>query len=198
VEPPKFELIAAGDTPVFEGAAELLHTERGGYLPEPESCSILDATPKPEKPDYTVWIAAVAIALLLAVALRVVTYYAAGRAAPDNTPLEARAHIVPLTPLPSADAQQVDDTIYYPAPGVTLPVLQSKSEPQANAEGKVILLAVIDPSGKPVGARVSRGLDPDLNVRALEAAAKWRFRPGTKDGRPVPVIAQLEVNFRPL
>ena len=113
VKPPGFELIPEGDTPLFEGAG-LLGSERGGYLPEPETCSILDTTPKAEERDYTIWIAAVAITLLLAVALRVVVYYAAGRPAMDNTPLEARAHIVPLTPLPPADPKQADNTIYYP------------------------------------------------------------------------------------
>jgi outer membrane biosynthesis protein TonB len=35
-----------------------------------------------------------------------------------------------------------------------------------------------------------------LDEKAIEAVAKWRFRPGMKRGVPVPVYANVEVNFR--
>ena len=194
VKAPGFELIAEGDTPFLEGLGQ----DRGGFLPELEPLSILDSKPLPEKQD-NLWLwATLAIVVLLAIAVRVVPYYAANHTVLDNASLEARAHIVPLTPLPPADSQAgpVDDTIYYPTAGVTLPELKAKYEPPVKGDGKVILLALIDPTGKPVDARVIRGLDADLNVAALQASGKWRFRPGTKDGKPVPVIAQFAVSFR--
>ena len=35
-----------------------------------------------------------------------------------------------------------------------------------------------------------------LDEKAIEAVQKWRFKPGVKDGKPVPVAATVEVNFR--
>ncbi|MEO6487695.1 MAG: energy transducer TonB [Thermoanaerobaculia bacterium] len=36
----------------------------------------------------------------------------------------------------------------------------------------------------------------DLNRSALLAIAQWRFKPGTLDGKPVPVIFQLNINYK--
>jgi protein TonB len=35
-----------------------------------------------------------------------------------------------------------------------------------------------------------------LDQKAMEAVSKWRFRPATKDGKPVPVMVNVEVHFR--
>jgi len=42
---------------------------------------------------------------------------------------------------------------------------------------------------------VTRGLDPVLDAEAVAAAKQWRFLPGTKDGKPVPVSITLELTF---
>jgi outer membrane biosynthesis protein TonB len=44
--------------------------------------------------------------------------------------------------------------------------------------------------------RVIRPLGLGLEEKAMEAVALWQFRPGRKDGQPVTVEAQIEVNFR--
>ena len=51
-------------------------------------------------------------------------------------------------------------------------------------------------NGKAVGIKVTKSLGLGLDEKAIEAVQKWRFKPGTKDGKPVPVIASVEVNFR--
>jgi periplasmic protein TonB len=43
---------------------------------------------------------------------------------------------------------------------------------------------------------VIRSLGLGLDQKAIEAVQKWRFRPGLKDGKAVPVFANIEVNFR--
>jgi TonB family protein len=87
--------------------------------------------------------------------------------------------------------------------GVSAPILVYKVEPEysdearkAKYQGTVILVAIVDAKGQPADLRVVRSLGMGLDERAIEAVRKWRFRPGYKDGKPVAVIAQIEVSFR--
>jgi TonB family protein len=87
--------------------------------------------------------------------------------------------------------------------GVTAPALISKVEPAytqearaAKINGTVVLYVEVAVDGVAQNIRVLRKLDPGLDQKAIEAVSKWRFRPGMKDGEPVTVAAQVEVNFR--
>ncbi len=87
--------------------------------------------------------------------------------------------------------------------GVTSPVPVYKIEPEyseearkAKYQGTVVLSVIIDPTGKPTNLKVLRPLGLGLDEKAIEAVQKWRFRPGTKEGKPVAVYATIEVNFR--
>jgi len=87
--------------------------------------------------------------------------------------------------------------------GVSQPTLIHKEEPEYSEEarkakwqGTVELQIVVDEHGNPKEMRVTRALGLGLDQKAMEAVAKWRFKPGTKDGKPVPVIATVQVNFR--
>jgi len=87
--------------------------------------------------------------------------------------------------------------------GVTAPVPIYKIEPEyseearkAKFQGTVLLAIVVDTDGLAKNIRVIRPLGMGLDEKAIEAVQKWRFRPGYKDGKPVPVMANVEVNFR--
>jgi periplasmic protein TonB len=87
--------------------------------------------------------------------------------------------------------------------GVTAPVVVYRVDPEyseearkAKHQGTVVVTVEIDQTGKPSNLRVLRALGLGLDQRALEAVAKWRFRPARKDGRAVPFPATIEVNFR--
>lgn len=87
--------------------------------------------------------------------------------------------------------------------GVSPPSVLSKVEPEYSEEarkakwqGTVVLQLVVDEHGMPKDMRVTRSLGLGLDQKAIEAVSKWRFKPGMKDGKPVPVIATIEVNFR--
>ena len=87
--------------------------------------------------------------------------------------------------------------------GVSPPTVVYKVEPEyseearkAKFQGTVVLFVVVDEKGNPRDLRVIRPLGLGLDQKAIEAVEKWRFNPGKKDGKPVPVQATIEVNFR--
>lgn len=87
--------------------------------------------------------------------------------------------------------------------GVSAPVPVYKPEPEYSEEarkakwqGGVTLQIVVDEAGVPRDVRVTKSLGLGLDQKAIEAVMKWRFKPGMKDGKAVPVIATIEVNFR--
>jgi TonB family protein len=43
--------------------------------------------------------------------------------------------------------------------------------------------------------RVTRSLDEDLDEQAIIALRQWRFKPGTKDDKPVDVEVSVELTF---
>jgi protein TonB len=87
--------------------------------------------------------------------------------------------------------------------GVSAPVPIFRPEPEYSEEarkakwqGAVLLQLVVDENGVPQEIKVVRSLGLGLDQKAIEAVQKWRFKPGLKDGKPVPVSANIEVNFR--
>ena len=87
--------------------------------------------------------------------------------------------------------------------GVTAPSVLSKVEPAYSEEarsaklgGTVVLSLVVDDLGHPQNIKVLRSLGLGLDEKAVEAVEQWRFKPGIKDGKPVPVMVTIEVNFR--
>jgi len=92
---------------------------------------------------------------------------------------------------------------YRPGGGVTTPVPIVRPEPEYSEEarkakwsGSVQIKLVVDANGMPQQIEVIKALGLGLDQKAIEAVQKWRFKPGTKDGKPVPVQAIIEVNFR--
>jgi TonB family protein len=63
-------------------------------------------------------------------------------------------------------------------------------------QGTVALVVEIDARGVPQNIRVQQGLGFGLDERAVEAVRSWRFRPATRNGRPVPSGARIDVSFR--
>jgi protein TonB len=63
-------------------------------------------------------------------------------------------------------------------------------------QGTVLLEAMVDTSGCAHDVRVIRKLHPKLDKLAKDTVNSWKFSPATKDGKPVMVIIQIEVEFK--
>ena len=72
----------------------------------------------------------------------------------------------------------------------------SEEARKAKYQGTVVLWVVVGPDGKPHDIRVQRTLGMGLDEKAIEAVRQWKFEPAKKDGQPVAVQINVEVNFR--
>jgi len=86
---------------------------------------------------------------------------------------------------------------------ISAPVPIHRAEPEytqearnAKIEGSVLIKCVIDENGIPTDPIVERSLEKGLDEKAVEAVKKWRFKPGLKDGKPVPANVSIQINFR--
>jgi TonB family protein len=77
----------------------------------------------------------------------------------------------------------------------TTPPLYSEEARNRRIEGTVTVSAIVEPDGRVTGARVVRGLGSGLDENALVALRQWKFRPGARAGRPVPMRSEIDVEF---
>jgi TonB family protein len=85
----------------------------------------------------------------------------------------------------------------------THPILIYKTEPEYTSEARkarleetVLISTVIDETGRPTQLKVLKGLGMGLDGQALASVSKYKFKPATRDGNPVAIQVQVEVNFR--
>lgn len=90
-------------------------------------------------------------------------------------------------------------------PGLVMPEAAWEEKPKYTSEamrnkvqGIVGIQVVVGPDGKVVRARVAKSLDKTygLDDEAMAAAVLWRFKPGTLNGKPVPVLMNITLEFR--
>jgi protein TonB len=109
-----------------------------------------------------------------------------------NTLLPAFA-LSSQTPAPPASqaGASVPACVYCPPPEYTKKARKDKME------GTVVLKVTITPEGRATNISVTKSLREDLDTQAINAVAKWKFKPATApDGKVVPVTCPIEVTFR--
>jgi periplasmic protein TonB len=86
--------------------------------------------------------------------------------------------------------------------GVSAPSIVYRVEPtyseearKAKYQGVVVLSAIVRKDGSIEILKVVRGWGLGLDENAIQALKQWKFRPGMKNGVPVDVALNIEVNF---
>jgi TonB family protein len=92
--------------------------------------------------------------------------------------------------------------IYNGGHGVTAPVVIDSPQPAsiheaggARIKGVVMLEVVIAADGTVNSAKVQMDPDKRLAEAAVDTVKKWKFKPATKDGRPVWCRLIVEITF---
>jgi TonB family protein len=105
---------------------------------------------------------------------------------------------------PASPTTTPSSPVYRESQGVTSPVLVHEAKPnytaaalRARIQGTVLVECVVMPDGSVGDVSVLRSLDPQfgLDEEAMKTVKQWRFRPGMKDGAPVPVLVLVELSF---
>jgi TonB family protein len=94
--------------------------------------------------------------------------------------------------------------VYRVGSGVTSPEVVYEKRPaytadamRARIQGAAWVSAIVLPDGSVGGAHIVRSLDSTfgLDEEAIKAVKQWRFRPGMRMGKAVPVEIVVEVTF---
>lgn len=93
---------------------------------------------------------------------------------------------------------------FRPGNGVMMPTILQEVKPsytadamRAKIQGVVMVEAVVREDGTVGQVQIVRSLDPTfgLDQEAIKAVRRWRFLPGTRFGKPVPVLVEIELTF---
>ncbi|HEY6253056.1 MAG TPA: energy transducer TonB [Candidatus Angelobacter sp.] len=86
--------------------------------------------------------------------------------------------------------------------GVTAPIPIYQPDPdysdearKAKYQGTVVLTVIVGTDGRVHNAQVARSLGMGLDEKAKEKVLVWKFKPATKDSKPVAVEVNVEVTF---
>jgi protein TonB len=86
--------------------------------------------------------------------------------------------------------------------GVKSPVLIKEIKPRytdsakaRGVQGTVEVSAEILSTGDVGAVKVTQSLDSELDQQAVLAVKEWKFRPATKDDKPVDVEVQIQLTF---
>ncbi|MGH9588439.1 MAG: energy transducer TonB [Acidobacteriaceae bacterium] len=93
--------------------------------------------------------------------------------------------------------------VMRPGGGVSAPVLLHYVDPEfsdearrAKYQGICVVSLIVDKNGDPQNIQIVRALGMGLDQKAEEAVRQYKFKPAYYHGHAVPVLINVEVNFR--
>ncbi len=89
-----------------------------------------------------------------------------------------------------------DEGVAHPRQIYSPPPDYSDEARKRKIGGVVTLGVVVTSAGKATAIRVLSSRGYGLDEKAIEAVRRWRFQPGTKDGKPVSVEIAISIMFR--
>lgn len=88
-------------------------------------------------------------------------------------------------------------------PPVVAPVALTRVEPrypehlrQMRVSGIVILELALSDTGAVEHVAVVKSVAADMDISAIQAVRQWTFQPATRDGKPIPVLFHVTINFK--
>lgn len=94
-------------------------------------------------------------------------------------------------------AAQESSREYAPVVVKDVKPVYTREAREAGIQGMVYLSAVVLKDGTVGDVDVTQSLDKKygLDDQAVKAMKQWSFKPGTKDGKPVPVRVDVQMSF---
>jgi TonB family protein len=80
--------------------------------------------------------------------------------------------------------------VYCPQPDYT------SSAREAKVQGTALFDVTVSAGGMATDVTLLRGLPFGLNEMAMDTIRRWRFKPATREGNPIPVRVTIEVTYR--
>ena len=133
-------------------------------------------------------------AVMILIALQSVSEAPATGSAP---PPVATTTDVDSKPWPPPGVHRRGQGVVMPQPTKWAKPMYTSAAMNAKVTGDVHLEAVVKTNGRVSEVRITRSLDSvyGLDEQAVKAAKEMRFKPGTKDGVPVPVLINIILTF---
>jgi protein TonB len=72
----------------------------------------------------------------------------------------------------------------------------SKAARENRIEGRVVASLIVEADGRVSSVMILQARGYGLDEEAAKSLRMWRFKPAMRDGQPVPVQVNVEINFR--
>jgi TonB family protein len=95
----------------------------------------------------------------------------------------------------SRHIDHVGGSVSAPVPLYTPEAHYTPEAKKAEIKGKCLVSFIVDQQGMPQNIRTLQSLDTGLDQNAMDSVAKYRFKPAMRNGEPVAVMLNVEVNF---